>query len=86
MTYTVELSATAWKQLAAIDRITQARIRERPEALAENPHPPGAKKLQGREGTEWRIRIGDYRAVYTVENGRLYVLVVRIGNRREVYR
>lgn len=86
MTYTVELSATAWKQLAAIDRVTQTRIRERLEALAENPHPPGAKKLQGREGDSWRIRIGDYRAVYTVENDRLYVLVVRIGHRREVYR
>lgn len=86
MTYRVEVSATAWKQLEAIDRVTQARIRERMEALAENPHPAGARKLQGHTDTHWRIRIGDYRVVYTVENARLRVLVIRIGNRREVYR
>ena len=53
MTYHVEVSATAWKQLEAIDRVTQARIRERMEALAENPHPAGAHKLQGHTDTHW---------------------------------
>jgi mRNA interferase RelE/StbE len=55
------------------------------KGLAENPYPPGCKKLAGDEGF-WRIRVGDYRVVYTVIQSKLVVLVVKIGHRREVYR
>lgn len=54
-------------------------------ALADNPRPPGCKKLQGREET-YRIRVGDYRVIYRVEDDRLIVLVIEIGHRRDVYR
>ncbi len=86
MKYRIEVSNTASKQFAHLDRITQGRVREHIEALADNPHPPGSRKLQGREEAHWRIRVGAYRVIYTVENALLYVLVIRIAHRREVYR
>jgi mRNA interferase RelE/StbE len=61
------------------------RVDERILALAEEPRPPRAVKLQGAEGY-FRIRVGDYRVVYAIEDDVLIVLVVRIGHRREVYR
>ena len=55
------------------------------ELLATDPRPPGATKLSGREG-EWRVRTGDYRVVYEVDDGVLRVLVVAVGHRRDIYR
>jgi mRNA-degrading endonuclease RelE of RelBE toxin-antitoxin system len=54
-----------------------ARIGPRLENLAFNPRPPGCKNLQGGD-REWRIRVGDYRVVYTIDNERLLVDVTRI--------
>jgi mRNA interferase RelE/StbE len=54
------------------------------QALAEDPHPPGSKKLSGAD--KYRICEGNYRILYTVENDRLIVLVVKVGHRRDVYR
>ena len=54
-------------------------------ALEVNPRPPGARKLRG-ESELWRVRVGDYRILYSIEEARLVVLVVKIGHRREVYR
>jgi mRNA interferase RelE/StbE len=61
------------------------RVDARILALAEEPRPPGVVKMQGAEGY-YRLRIGDYRVVYAIEDDVLLVLVVRIGHRREVYR
>jgi mRNA interferase RelE/StbE len=54
-------------------------------ALADDPYPPGSRKLHGEEDL-YRVRIGDYRILYRVENERLVVLVVNIGHRRDIYR
>jgi mRNA interferase RelE/StbE len=54
-------------------------------ALSEDPYPPGSKKLQGEEDL-YRVRVGDYRVLYRVEDERLVVLVVNIGHRRDIYR
>jgi mRNA interferase RelE/StbE len=54
------------------------------ENLAFNPRPPGCKKLQGGEN-EWRIRVGDYRVVYTIDDTKLLVEVTRIRHRSEAY-
>lgn len=51
--------------------------------LAQNPRPPGARALQGRPGI--RVRVGDYRIIYTIEDDVLVVVVVRLGHRRDVY-
>jgi mRNA interferase RelE/StbE len=56
----------------------------RVEALEADPRPSGCKKLTNSE--LWRIRVGDYRVVYSIEDAKLVVLVVRVGHRREIYR
>jgi mRNA interferase RelE/StbE len=54
-------------------------------ALAENPRPPGCKKLKDTKGT-WRLRVGVYRILYDIEDSSAMVTVVRIGHRKEIYR
>jgi mRNA interferase RelE/StbE len=61
-----------------------ARLIPRPEDLASNPRPSGCKKLRGGD-SEWRIRAGDYRVVYTIDDAKLLVEVTRIRHRSEVY-
>ncbi len=60
-------------------------IISRVERLAEHPRPRGVKKLVGGTG-ELRIRVGDYRVIYTVDDGVLLVLVLEIGPRKDIYR
>jgi mRNA interferase RelE/StbE len=60
------------------------RLRPRIDALAEIPRSPGSKKLVGED--RWRIRVGDWRIVYQVDDDRLVVLVVRVGHRGDIYR
>ena len=81
----MEVSRPAARQIEALDKTTQARIINRLEALEADPRPSSAKKLKGEQGI-WRIRVGDYRIVYTIEDNRLLILVVKVGHRREVYR
>ena len=83
--YDVILSPKAEKQFDELAKPLQRRITEALEGLESNPRPHGVKKLAGAENL-WRIRVGDYRVVYTIENNRLIVLVVKIGHRREIYR
>ena len=82
--YSVALTASAEKELKKLSMKLMARIVPRIEKLASNPRPSGCKKLRGGDN-EWRIRIGDYRVVYTVEDKRLAVEVTRIRHRSEVY-
>ena len=63
----------------------QRRLVAAIENLAENPYPSGAKKLEGGDG-EMRIRVGDYRTIYEVDGDVLLLLVLKIGDRKEVYR
>ena len=83
--YRVALIPRAERELAALPKEAQARIDARILALSQDPRPPGVKKLQGEEGF-YRIRGGDYRGVYSVDDKDLLVLVVRIAPRGEVYR
>jgi mRNA interferase RelE/StbE len=85
VTYRIELTPAARRDLKKLPRDVLRRVDAHILALAENPHPPGAQKLQGDEGV-FRVRIGDYRIIYRVEHHRLVILVIRIGHRREVYR
>jgi mRNA interferase RelE/StbE len=82
--YTVVVAAAAARQIAALDGSVRGRIVKRIQELKEEARPAGCKKLTGSE--LWRIRAGDYRIVYSIEDARLLVLVVRVGHRREVYR
>ena len=83
--YRVELTRAAQRDLTALPKRDLRRIDVRLLALAEDPYPPGVEKLSGSEGL-FRVRVGDYRILYQVEDDRLVVLVVRIRHRREAYR
>lgn len=85
MTYTVEISSSAAKSLAKIDKKTRLRIVGAIELLAVEPRPSGVKMLRRGEQGRWRARVGDYRIVYAIEDDRLIVLVLRVAHRREVY-
>ena len=84
MTYSVLIQRSAQKSLAKIPERDQERIFESVRALATEPRPHGVRKLSGRDA--WRIRIGDYRIIYEIQDVRLLVLVVAIGHRKEIYR
>jgi mRNA interferase RelE/StbE len=84
VTYTIEILRPAQKQLAKIQHREQRRIIENIRKLAQDPRPPGCKKLSGRPA--WRIRIGAYRVIYEIFDEHLLVSVVTIGHRREAYR
>ena len=84
MTYAVEILRRAQKQLAKINPQDHARIIAAIEALSKTPRPPGSKKVSARPA--WRIRIGSYRVIYEIHDNLRLVLVVAIGDRREIYR
>ncbi len=82
--YDVVLTSSAEKELRKLSRQLIARIVPRLEDLASNPRPSGCKKLQGGD-REWRIRVGDYRVVYTIDDAKLLVEVTRVRHRSDVY-
>jgi mRNA interferase RelE/StbE len=82
--YRIELRPAAVKALRGIDRQDRARIQGAIALLGEEPRPPGARALQGRPG--FRVRVGAYRIIYTIEDDVLLVVVVTVGHRRDVYR
>ena len=81
--YRVEFRPAAARQLRKIEPQARDRLRGAIALLAEDPRPPASRQLRGRPG--WRVRVGDYRIIYTIEDGLLVVVVITIGHRREVY-
>ena len=81
----IEFARSATKDLRGIDRKWIPRIITEIEGLAAAPRPTGCKKLVGSEHT-YRIRIGDYRVIYDIQDEILVVFIVRIRHRRDVYR
>jgi mRNA interferase RelE/StbE len=82
--YSVEMKPSARKELERLPGKLIERIFPKLEGLALEPRPAGCKKLKGGQ-REWRIRVGDYRVVYTVDDEKLLVSVMRIRHRSEVY-
>lgn len=85
MTYEVQLTPAAARQLRRFDPQARRRVQAAIDLLATEPRPPAATRLVGGVG-EWRVRTGDYRIVYEIEDERLLVLVLSVGHRREIYR
>ena len=84
--YVVIVDPKVEKEIDALrDQTMRVRLWAAIRALAENPRPPRVKKMVGTEAN-WRIRVGDWRIVYRIEDGRLTVLVFEAGWRKEVYR
>ena len=85
--YNIKFNKRYLKDLQKIPQKAQKQIRESVLALANNPRPYGSKKLQGsKKDPLYRIRCGDYRVVYTVQDDILLVLVIEVGHRRDIYR
>lgn len=82
--YSLELKQSAQKELDALDDALFGRIDKRILALVNDPRPKGCKKLKGYQD-QWRIRIGDYRVIYIIDDSTRIVTVTRIAHRREVY-
>lgn len=83
MTYRIELRPAAVRALKRIDHQDHDRLRGAIALLGQDPRPPGAKALKGRPGL--RVRVGDYRIIYTVHDDVLLVVVISLGHRRDVY-
>lgn len=83
--YRVEITRSAAKDLRGIDRMWIPKIVAAIETLESDPRPAGCEKLVGSDHT-YRLRIGDYRVVYDIQDDTLIILVVRIPHRRDIYR
>jgi mRNA interferase RelE/StbE len=84
VSYQVEMLSRAQKALARLPQQDYERVRDAIGALTEDPRPAGCRKLAGRDG--WRIRIGQYRVIYEIENAIRVVTVLDVGHRRDIYR
>lgn len=85
MTYRIEVTPAAARQLRKLEPSARRRVQAAVELLAQEPRPFGARKLVG-GASEWRVRTGDYRIVYEINDKVLLVLVLAVGHRRGIYR
>jgi mRNA interferase RelE/StbE len=84
MPYELRATGRALRELRKLPPSIEERIREAIDGLADDPRPPGCTKLRGSAG--WRVRVGDYRVIYQVDDEARTVTVLRAGHRRDVYR
>ena len=81
--YHVEFRPAAVRALRKLDPAIRHRVQGAIALLGQDPRPPGARKLQGRDG--FRVRVGDYRIIYAIKDDVLTVVVVTLGHRRDIY-
>ena len=84
MSYQVLIQAAAQRQLRKLPPPIQKTLIDLIESLGHDPRPPGCTKLRGRDN-RYRVRWGDYRVIYTIEDGALIVRVIKVGHRRDFY-
>lgn len=84
MKYALEIPPSVEKEIRSLPRSVQERIHASVLRLEANPRPPGSKRLLG--STFWRIRVGDYRVVYDIDDESRTVTLTRARHRKEVYR
>jgi mRNA interferase RelE/StbE len=84
MKYTIFIERYAQKQIMKLDKQVIPVIKAAIAGLADNPRPHGCKKLKGEDA--WRIRVGDYRVIYEIDDEKIIVTIVSAGHRKSVYR
>jgi len=84
MTYRIELLPTAIRAIRKLPPEAKRRVQAVIELLGDDPRPPAAKRLVAR--LEWRVRTGDYRVLYRIDDDVLVIVIVDAGHRREIYR
>jgi mRNA interferase RelE/StbE len=82
--YSIAILPAALRDLATLPTADKKRLSRKIDQLAPDPRPPGTKRLRGKR-EYLRLRSGNYRVIYTVEDDRQMVLVVKVGHRREIY-
>jgi len=85
MSYTLVLKRSAEKELLALPKAQAFKVKAAIAELTGNPRPTGCKKISG-SADDYRIRIGNYRVVYSVSDAKVTVWVIKIGHRKDVYR
>jgi mRNA interferase RelE/StbE len=83
--YRIEVSATAERQIRRLPRVDQIRVVRVIQALSADPRPLGCRKLSGHDDV-FRVRIGRFRVLYSIEDRRLIIIVLKVGDRKDVYR
>jgi len=83
--YNIEISQTAGRQLEKLRQEDQTRVAKAMLALADDPHPRGSRKLTGYDDV-FRIRVGQYRVLYSIAGKKLIIIILKIGQRKDVYR
>lgn len=85
--YSIVFSSASRKELKKLPREVLKRVVQKIEELSENPYSPylDIKKLAG-SMDEYRLRVGDYRIIYSIENNKLYIFVITIAHRKDVYK
>ena len=83
--YKIEWKKSASKELKQLDRLVIPKVVKAVEKLATNPTPPGGRKIRGSEHT-YRIRLGEYRIIYSIKSNVLVIEVISVGHRKEIYR
>ena len=86
MEYSIEVSNAARRQLRKLDKPTQRKVARRIDRLAIDPRPPGVVKLTDVTPPAYRVRVGQFRILYTINDDQLVILVVRVAHRSEAYR
>ena len=86
MTYTIEMESRAIRELKALPDQMVSRVDAAITRLNRVPVPPRSVRVRGRTGDGWRIRVGDYRILYTVDHDQRIIRIYRIRHRREAYR
>lgn len=85
MTYNIEFTTASARQIRKLPRGVRSRVIDGIADLGDDPRPRGSKKLVG-EHNAWSIRIGEFRVIYEVLDTELVITVIRVANRRDVYR
>ena len=85
MIYEIEILSKQRRQIKALPKDIQNLVRAKIRSLAGNPRPPGVKKLSGLKNL-YRIRVGEYRIIYDIQDRVLVVVIVSVGHRKEIYR
>ncbi len=84
MSYAVLILRRAQRELRSLPTGAYERVKEAVGDLGDDPRPSTCRRLTGREG--WRIRVGDYRVIYEIDDAQRTVTVLHVGHRRDVYR
>lgn len=85
MAYEIQLTSRAQKSLKKLEKRVLVKIASLIDSLENDPRPNGVKKMKGHDN-RYRVREGDYRVVYQIDDGKLLILIIDLGHRKDIYR